>query len=186
MLVARTRRPGVTILTDHQARTENLYNMIILSHLLTRMLEANIKIDLPDRLKQYLIKSLKTIGRKIENKEQAGKILDIITKAISKPNLLIKIEADTSLEDVRRTWPQVELRKLQILGNSQGEKPPRRRRIWRTYERDIFIWKRVKLDGRTYETAYDEWLLNHPEDKPVEISAVIKSVNRIVDLPRED
>jgi len=93
-----------------------------------------------------------------------------------KPQLYLKIDADTTKKDVERTWPQVELRKIELYGP-----PPAQKRTWRTYARDAFIWERVRLGGMTFEKAYDEWLINHAKDNevPVEISAIIRAVNRI-------
>jgi hypothetical protein len=42
----------------------------------------------------------------------------------------------------------------------------------------------VKRDGSTYEAAFDEWLSAHPDDT-VEITAVIKAVNRIKPFPAD-
>ena len=72
-------------------------------------------------------------------------------------------------------------RLLEILS---GGKRPKRPRVWRTYERDVYIWRRVKRDGSTYEAAFDEWLSAHPDDT-VEITAVIKAVNRIKPFPAD-
>ena len=38
-------------------------------------------------------------------------------------------------------------------------------------------------NGMTYEEAYNEWLEGHPEEEPAEISAIIKAVNKLGDMP---
>lgn len=76
------------------------------------------------------------------------------------------------------------MRKAEWLhGEGKRRAKKSRNRIWRTFERDIFIWRRVKRGGVTYEVAYDEWLSTHPNENAVEITAVIKAVRKIKNIP---
>jgi hypothetical protein len=88
--------------------------------------------------------------------------------------IYLRIRPETVKADVDRTWPQVEMAKLEFWGET-----PARGRIWINYERDIFIWKKVNEEGMTYENAYDEWLIKQPDDEVVEISAIIKAVRQV-------
>ncbi len=181
-IVARTRRPGVELVVDYHFRLkEKMYFMIIIAYLFTKLYQHGVKIDIPVVLRDILIDALKSIG-KIETKERAEEIFDRVRDKNFTPALFIKLTKGTTLQDIKRTWPQVELRKAEIFKEiSRSGK----RRIWRTYARDIYVWKRVKTDLMTSEGAYNEWLLHHPDEEPVEISAVIKSVGRIETLPDE-
>jgi hypothetical protein len=177
LLIAKTRISGVRLFVDSHIRLkEKLIYMTIVSHLCTQLLRCGGKINLPDPL-EIVFEALKSVG-KIDTKERAEAMLQKIKDVKLAPDLYLKISRNTTIKDVQRTWPQVELRQAEIFGKDTPKKAATRRQ-WRTYSRDIFIWRRVKLDGLTYEAAYNEWLDAHQEEMPVEISAIIKSVSKI-------
>ena len=78
---------------------------------------------------------------------------------------VIHITPDTTQKDIRNNWDQVKVAR-QWLSKEWGVEitPPARCRP--NLERDLFIWKRVRRDGRTYKAAYSEWL--HPRWKQME------------------
>jgi hypothetical protein len=133
------------------------------------------------------MEALKTVGHTGDNAETAARAIEKFRDTYIDPDLFIKITSETSLEDIKRTWPQVEMRKKEWLRNKKNKPFPTRTRVWRTYDRDIFIWRRVKEDGMSWEKAFDEWLRVHPEDAEdaVELSAVIKAVKRITFVPKD-
>ncbi len=185
-VIARTRRPGVQIVVDNHLRLkEKIYYMIIIAHLCTQLIKLGGRISLPEPLSKMVIEALKRFG-KIETRERAETIFQRIADKKMKPKLYIEVVGNTTLKDVQRTWPQVELRQIEYFGQTNDVGFKKRSRVWRTYARDVFIWNKVKSDGLTYEAAYDEWLNQHPDEEVVELTAVIKSVNRIEGLSRSE
>lgn len=184
--VASTRTPGIRVFIDsHPHIKEKLINMTVIGYLFFELWKAGIKIEIPASVRDVLLPVLKELGK--IDAERAEKLIQTFQEAEIPVDLYLKIEPNTTLEDVKRTWQQVELRKVEVLqGKSKGNKSKKRRRIWRTYPRDIFIWRRVNQGKITYDNAYNEWLSTHPEEEPVEITAVIKAVNRIKELPEEN
>lgn len=184
--VAQTRSPGIRPIADTNERLkQHVIQMAVIAYLFLKLWKAGLRIELPEPVREVIEAALKQVG-KIETAEQAVKIIQKIQEAKLPIDLFLKIERSTTLEDIKRTWPQIELRKAEFLKREEKSKPTKRKRVWRTYARDIFVWRRVNQDGLTYQRAYDEWLKKNPEEEPVEITAVIKSVNRIDEVPREN
>lgn len=188
LTAARTRTPGARlILADHEHVKKQLVNMIVTSYLFLQLKEAGIEFPLPGPIKEVVLEALKAVGKLGETPERAAAFIEKIQEMYLPPDLHVKIDRNTTLEDIKRTWPQVELRKTEHLPRGEGRKNSRkRRRPWRTYERDIFIWRKVKKGGLTYEDAYNEWLSSHPGEDPVEITAVIHAATRIQEVPNDD
>lgn len=184
--IAKSRTPGIRVMRDtHSHIKEKIADMTVIAYLFLRLRNLGVKVELPEPIRGLVMTALKSIG-KVDTAEKAVKIIQQIQEAELPIDLSIRIEQDTTLEDIKRTWPQVELRKIEFLKGRGRKKARFRKRVWRTYSRDIFIWKRVNHHGQSYKEAYDEWLSNNPEEQAVEISAVIKSVSKIKDLPNED
>lgn len=69
----------------------------------------------------------------------------LVLERISTPNpnedlvkrleLYLKIEPDTSLADIERTWPQIELRRAELWGTR-----PKRPKNWKNYDRDMELY----------------------------------------------
>jgi hypothetical protein len=184
--MSKTRTPGVKLMLDTGHRMkEKLADQIVLSYLFLRLREYGISVDLPEPIREVLKEALGNVGRMGSTAERAAESIKRIREKFITPELYIRIVRNTTLEDVKRTWPQVEMRKTEWLRGAGRRTSPDRKRTWRTYERDIFVWRRVNRDGLTYEKSYNEWLEAHPEDEVVELSAVIRSVRRIKFVPEE-
>lgn len=87
--------------------------------------------------------------------------------------ILLRIRPETTLADIQRIWPFVEVVKLE---NYHEE--TKRTRIWRNFERDSFILEKRELDESSFRDAYNVWLSNHPEEEPVDISSIIRALGR--------
>ncbi len=185
--MAKTRTPGVKLMLDAgQNLKEKLADQIVISYLFFLLRQNGISVSLPEPIQEIVREALGRIGRVGLSAERAAEAISSIQEKYLTPELYIRVVRNTTLEDIKRTWPQVEMRKVEWLRGDGGKRTsPRRGRTWRTYERDIYVWRRVNRDGLTYEDAYDAWLRDHPEDPAVELSAVIRSVKRIKFVPEE-
>jgi hypothetical protein len=185
--MARTRTPGVKLMLDTgQNLKEKLADQIVISYLIMLLRENGIPVSLPEPIREIVREALSRVGRIGLSAERAAEAISSIQEKFLTPELYIRVVRNTTLEDIKRTWPQVEMRKVEWLRGEGGRRTsPRRGRTWRTYERDIYVWRRVNRGGLTYENAYDAWLRDHPEDPAVELSAVIRSVRRIKFVPEE-
>ena len=182
--MSKTRTPGARIFLDYQDNVkEKLISMIVISYLFLQLRKAGVPISLPEPIRQVIEEALKTLGRAGETPERASEYIKKFNDTHFDPRVFINIELDTTLEDIKRTWPQVEMRKVELLLPPAKESLRPRGRVWRNYERDIFVWRKVKKHGVTYEQAYDAWLSEHPDDQVVELTAVIKSVSTIKFVP---
>lgn len=184
--IAKTRTPGIRVISDSGHRLKQyLTSLLVIAYTFRQLWDLGIKVELPKPILDMVVTAMKLFG-KVNKPEVALRVIESIQKAEFPVELHLRIERSTTLEDIRRTWPQIELRKIEYLKKEEKHKSKKRKRIWRTYTRDIFIWQRVHRDRITYEKAYEEWLSNNPEDDPVEITAVIKAVNRIKYMPDEN
>ena len=182
--MSKTRTPGARIFLDYQDNVkEKLISMIVVSYLFLQLRKADVPISLPEPIRQVIEEALKTLGRAGETPERAAEYIKKFNDTFFDPRVFINIELDTTLEDIKRTWPQVEMRKVEWLLPPAKESLRPRGRVWRNYERDIFVWRKVKKHGMTYEQAYNAWLSEHPDDQIVELTAVIKSVSAIKFVP---
>lgn len=183
--VSKTRTPGVRIFLNHHRDTiENSKQSIVISYLFLKLKDAGIELNLTAPIKKIILEALTRLGKLGETAERATQAIEHLQKAYIPPDVLIRIDRNTTIEDIRRTWPQIEMGKAEWLhGEGKRRSKKSRNRIWRTFERDVFIWRRVKRDGVTYEVAYDEWLSTHPHENAVEITAVIKAVKKIKEIP---
>jgi Protein kinase domain len=187
--MSKTRTPGAKLFLDHGQRIkDSLSAMVAISFLFLRLHEVGFYLqDLPEPVREIVMEALKTVGHAGDNAETATRAIEKFRDIYIDPDLFIKITSETSLEDIKRTWPQVEMRKKEWLTNKKSKPFPTPTRVWRTYGRDIFIRRRVKEDGMSWEKAVDEWLRLHPEDAEhaVELSAVIKAVKRLTFVPKD-
>jgi hypothetical protein len=186
--MASTRTPGVRLIRYNQDHIKKLgANLIVISYLFLQLRKTGMQFEFPEPIREVVLGALRSVGKLGETAERATEFIQKLQKAHSPTDLYIKVNRNTTLEDIKRTWPQVELRKAEYLRHPEGRRnSPKRRRIWRTYERDIFIWRKVKKSHMTYEAAYEEWLAAHSEEEPVEITAIIKAVSRIPNVPSDD
>jgi hypothetical protein len=91
---------------------------------------------------------------------------------------VIYITPETTIEDIRTNWEQVEVAQAWLREEWGVEiTPPARYR--RRLNRTLYVWRRVTLDHVTYDTAYEEWYQEHPEEEAVEPSAIIHAVNNL-------
>lgn len=185
--MSKTRTPGVKLMLDsHHRLKEKLADQIVISYLFLLLKQRyGINIEMPEPIREIIREALALVGRAGRTAKGAAEAIKSIREKFLPPELYIRVVRSTTLEDIKRTWPQVELRKAEWFHGGGRRNSPRRGRTWRTYARDIYVWRRVNRDGLTYEKAYDAWLKAHPEDVPVELSAVIRSVRRIKFVPEE-
>jgi|GEM_PF-1836293 len=182
--MSKTRTPGARIFLDHQESVkQDLIGMVVISYLFLRLREAGVALSLPEPIRRVIEEALKTIGHAGDSAERAAQYINKFKDTTFDTRVLINVELDTTLEDIKRTWPQVEMRKIEWLFPGAKKGLRTRGRVWRNYERDIFVWRKVKKDGMRYEQAYDAWLNQHAEDEAVELTAVIKSVSTIEFVP---
>jgi hypothetical protein len=185
--MATTRTPGVKLMIDSRRRLkEKLADQIVISYLFLLLKQRyGIVVEMPGPIREVIqdaFTNVRGVGRTAKG---AAEAIEKIREKHLSPELYIRVVRNTTLEDVKRTWPQVEMRKAEWLRGGGRRTSLRRTRTWRTYERDIYVWRRVNRDRQTYEAAYDAWLSEHPEDEPVELTAVIRSVRRIKFVPEE-
>lgn len=187
--MSKTRTPGARIFLDYGDNVKNTWSaMVTISFLFLRLHETGVYLnDLPEAVREIVLEALKTLGRTGATDETAARAIEKVRGQFFDPKLFIRITSETTLEDVKRTWPQVEMRKSEWLRPEKTKRSPKRTRVWRMYERDVYVWRRVNEDNMTYEKAFDEWLRLHPEDaeKAVELSGVIKAVKRIAFIPKD-
>jgi hypothetical protein len=183
--VSKTRTPGVRIFLNHRRdAVDNFIQSIVIAYLFLQLNEAGIEVELTAPIKKVIRETLTRLGKLGQTSERATQAIERLQQADIPTDVMIKIDRNTTMEDIRRTWPQIEMRKVEWLqGEGKRRSKKSRNRIWRTFERDVFVWRRVKRDCFTYENAYNEWLSTHPGEEAVEITAVIKAVKKIKDIP---
>lgn len=138
--------------------------LAIINYFVDKIEENGIVLEMPTSI-QKLVSKARTRGYQIDSLDWDENV---------KPEMLLKLSPLSSKNDISRIWPHVMFQQSRLWPDFV--KKPRK---WRNYERDFFIWKKVKREGYTYEKAYDLWLDNNPDDKIVEISAVIKGAQEI-------
>jgi len=109
---AQTRTGGVQIILDGNERIKNLaINMVAISYLYVHLVNTGTHIVLPEALRNVILQALKTVG-KVDIPERAVEVTKLIQEAEPTVDLYLKLESETTLEDVTRTWPNIELRQL--------------------------------------------------------------------------
>ncbi len=164
---------GVELVVDeHEASTEAAEQLIVIAYLETLLRQAGVPVDLPRRLQRIVTRAQRRYGR-VDGAGTAAALSERARAGKAPADLLLRIEPQTTLEDVRQAWPQVE-----FVRATAAMAPRARERVWRNFERDVFA-HRKRAEGVGYEDAYDQWLDEHPGSDPVEITAVIKGARRV-------
>jgi hypothetical protein len=133
----------------------------VINHLIIQLEKHGISLDLPDAAESFIF-------------DIRDKVYLIDWEKDPEPEIILKIDLNSSKNDVSRIWDHVSFQQARLWPGSI-----KKTRKWRNYERDYFIWKKVKKEGFTYEDAFDIWLNEHSDDRIVEISAVIKGAQLI-------
>lgn len=192
--VSRTVEPGATIysLDIDEVIRERYINDLTIIYLVNELSKTNYAIDkLPLKMRKKINLTwynLRKLGRSDLDKipELFQKIEDGIA-FIPKPiyELYVRINEDTALSDIKRTWPHVQRSQFERFGakgKGQWSRP------WGEYERDVELMSLYKeLDD--YSEVIREYDRRHPDKKlniddnykrisPDVLSLVRKSVSR--------
>lgn len=145
---------------------ESFY-LATISFLLDQLNQNNIEIEIPNTI------------RDIVNQATTGEYqLEIVNENEEfRPEIFIRVHPSTSRKDIKRFWHRVEFEKAKLWPES-GVKS----RTWRTFRRDVYIWKKIRLENLTFDDAYDQWLNEHPEEEILDISTIKKGVKKIEDI----
>ncbi|GAG88550.1 unnamed protein product [marine sediment metagenome] len=183
--VAQEISPGVTVVYKRESleARRRIGTLAVIIYLFERLRDLGIGISsLPDPVKEWVKFSITTLRIKPSSVPSFIEKYECLPN--DKPNdgikLYLEITPETTKDDIIRTWPQIEWHQYKLWGK-QRNKP----RIWRNYERDLFLWQKVNIDGLAHEKAYADWLDKNPNKyKTKDTSTIIKAVEKVEKLSR--
>jgi hypothetical protein len=182
--------PGVTLFVDNSAlhTREALMDWLLTIYLARQLGKMGFNLGvLPESLKTRLTRILEklVVNSKSVDPDKIPQIVEMLESKAQlhtgdDHQLSIRIGADTTLADVQRTWPQVERRQLEIFGPEK----PRRRKAWKTYERDI-EFQRLYDELDDYGEVVREYDRRHPDTRLVSDNNYTKIRDDVLDLVRQ-
>lgn len=161
--------PGVDLFVRRSDVEQNhsIGSLLTIAYLAKKLVDGGISLkEQPEPIVEWVRVALKIlkIEDKLVNPLHAPRLIDVIHGRPDdwpdgKNELYIHIKPGTERKDIFRTWPQVELRKIQYLG-----KPSKHPRIWITYKRDVELAGLFEQLG-SYERVIREYDKRHPEER---------------------
>jgi hypothetical protein len=163
--------PGVSLVTRTDERRKVLGAALTIAYLAKMIHDMGFSLGgLPEPIREWVQFALECcrVGSESLDIAKAPLVMKALKTGPRQPpdaelELYIRIRHDTTKADVIRTWPQVELRKVEMWGKKASVSKNKRIRQWKTFQRDVELTDLYE-ELADYDEVIYEYERRHPQE----------------------